>query len=219
MSDFLLSEGVREQIRSILERTNDIERENVDDAISHIDLTLDTALILEKSGNPTESKAELAALHQSIVKLRGKIHALSLDSKLALNGYFNEGDAEQSDADQIAEFPRPRGSKFAKFLINAEAMVIAVSESFSEIDVPRGRRVHFRARSIALDLYDSLVEVGIKVTTSDKGPFMAILQVALSELFHTRQEASYRRHGLWACNVRNKKLEVNWASMKVDTQK
>ena len=122
------------EIRNILKKTNKIEPAQMDDAIWCIDASLGNAEILEKSGNPTESKAELAALHQSIVKLRGKIHALSLDSKLALNGYFSEGDAEQSDANQIADFPRPRGSKFAKFLIYAEAMEIAVFESLSEID-------------------------------------------------------------------------------------
>ena len=216
MSNFVLSEDTRLEIRKILERTTKIEPEQMDDAISCIDASLGNAGILEESGKSKESRSELAALHKSIVQLLGKIRALSLDSKLALDDYFNEGDDEQSFANQIAGLSRQKGERLDKLQIYAEAMEKAASDALSEIKVRLGARPNFNARSIAFHLRESLEDFGIKVTSYDDGPYMAILYYAISELVPTEKDESYRRHGLWAISVTDIS-EVDLASMTVDT--
>jgi len=217
VSNFVLSEDARKQIRLTLEVTNVIEREYIDDVISHIDASLGNAGILEESGKSKESRSELAALHKSIVQLLGKIRALSLDSKLALDDYFNEGDDEQSFANQIAGLPRQKGERLDKLQIYAEAMEKAAVGALSNIRVKRGARPNFNARSIAFHLRESLEDFGINVTSYDVGPYMAILHVALSELVPTEKDESYRRHGLWAISVTDLS-EVDLTSMTVDNE-
>lgn len=221
----MLSKKARDEIRIALVKTKKIEPEKMDETIQFIDSSIGIAEILEKSGNPMDSANELSALHQSIVRLLEEIRALSPDGKLALDHYINEGEGEQTVANKIASLRRQRGSGFpklkihAKFQIYAEEMEKAASNALSEINVPRGRPVKFNARSIALHLHEALKDLGIEITTTDKGPFMAILKEALSELVPTEEGEAYRRHGLWAVSVEKKKLEVNWASMRVDTEK
>lgn len=218
MSNFVLSENTRIEIRKVLKKTKKIEPEQMDDAIWCIDASLVNAEILEESGKSKESRSELAALHKSIVQLLGKIRALSLDSRLALDDYFNEGDDKQSFANQIAGLPRQKGERLDKLQIYAEAMEKAAVGALSNIRVKRGARPNFNARSIAFHLRESLETYGIKVNKYDNGPYMAILHVALSELVPTEKDESYRRHGLWAISITNIS-EVDFASMTVDNQK
>ena len=218
MSNFVLSENTRIEIRKALKKTKKIEPEQMDDAIWCIDASLVNAEILEESGKSKESRSELAALHKSIVQLLGKIRALSLDSRLALDDYFNEGDDKQSFANQIAGLPLQTGERLDKLQIYAEAMENATSNALSEINVRRGPPLNFNARSIALHLRESLETYGIKVNKYDNGPYMAILRDALSELIPTESGQAYRRHGLWAISVKDIS-KVDFASMTVDNQK
>ena len=206
------------EILNILNKTNQIETAQMDDAIWCIDASLVNAEILEESGKSKESRSELAALHKSIVQLLGKIRALSLDSKLALDDYFNEGDDEQSFANQIAGLSRQKGERLDKLQIYAEAMEKAAVGALSNIRVKRGARPNFNARSIAFHLRESLETYGIKVNKYDNGPYMAILRDALSELIPTESGQAYRRHGLWAISVKDIS-KVDFASMTVDNQK
>ena len=218
MSSFVLSEDARIHIRNTLEKTKEIEAEQMDEAIQFIDSSIGNAEILEISGNPTESAKELSELHESIVGLLEEIRALSLDSKLALDGYFTKGDGEQSVTNKISGFPRLRSSKYTRFIDFAEAMEKAASNASSEINVRSGRTVNFKAKSIAIHLRESLECLHINLSTYDDGPYMSILRVAFSELVPTKKGAAYRRHGLWAMKV-DDMSEFNWASMKDDTQK
>lgn len=213
----MLSEDARGQMRLTLKGMKGIEREHIDDVISHIQASLVNASILEESGNPKGTKSEIKALHKAIERLLPTIRNLSVESKLALNDCLNKLDNEQKHSDFFpASLPRNR-TETLDLQIYAEIMEKAAAGALSNINVKLGASINFKARAIAIHIRESLEEFGIDITTTDDRPFMAILNVALSDLLPTKKDASYHRHGRWAKSVENIS-EVNWASMTVDNK-
>lgn len=217
MSNFVLSEEARKQIRLTLEVTNAIEREYIDDVILHIDGSLVNASILEKSGDSMGTKSEINALHKAVEKLLPTIRDLSVESKLALNDCLDKLDNEQKHSIFFpASLPCNR-TETLDFQICAEIMEKAAAGALSSISVKRGASNSFKARAIAFHLRESLEDFGIEITTTDTGPFMAITDIVISELLPTEKNTAYSRHGKWAAKVSNLS-DVNLATMEVDTQ-
>ena len=217
MSNYVLSEDTRLEIRNILKKKTAIEPQRIDDAIWCIDASFGSASILEASSNPREVRDELDVLRRSIVRLLGKIRALSLDSKLMLDDCGNE-EEDMSDR-QPVNFPNSavKGEGLHKLQTCAEATEKAVSAALSDVRVRRGARPNFNARSVAFHLLETLENFGIAVTSYDSGPYMNILSLALAELIPTEKKESYGRHGKWAISVGDL-AEVNLESMTVGNQ-
>jgi len=217
MSNYVLSEDTRFQIRYILEKNTAIERQRIDDAIWCIEASCGSALILEASSNPGEVRDELVALRLSIVRMLRKIRALSLDSKLMLDDCDNEED-DMSNR-QLKNFPisAVKGEGLHKLRTYAEATEKAAGDALSSVTVRRGPRPNFNARSVALHLRETLEDFGIPVTSYESGPYMEVLRLVFSKLIPTEKDESYWRHGKWAISVKDLS-EVDLASMTVGSQ-
>ena len=200
------------RIREILTVNTDLEHGRIDDAIWCIEASVESAKILEGSGNPKESRDELTALHRATAVLLRKIHTLSTDTKMALDLFvstdgFEPQTSKHRRLKQTSQFPFQGGEGLRRLQFYAEAIKKAASNTLAEIKVKRkvkpGGKPNFKGRSIAFHLRETFEDFDVPVTSTDSGPYMEILDIVFSELLPTDEQQAYIRHGKWAVSLKD----------------
>lgn len=191
-----LSQSTKDAIQDILTRLANLDSDSAEQLVYRIELMCGAWTPDDEVGQPSSIKKEIAALHESIDKLKSALGGLSIHALSTLSGCLDDQSADRD----VLEYDSgdPRGSTLADIRHQAEIVGKVAAMALSGIEVSRGARPKVAARLTAYFVAECLWDSGLDVTTYEDGLYFQILRYIFEETMPDIGEEAYRRHGNWA---------------------
>ncbi len=213
-----LSEKGFARIRTELSNAGVVKLQELDEALFQIDCACCHAFNMEQTGDPKEMRAEITTALNQADKLLDVTGKLSLYSRLAIQDAGSE-DFNQIDPDTRKYFGTGiTGEGLQNLKLHIAVFRRLASIALEEIDVHRGAPINVFARALALEIRLAFEEIGLGINSYDDGTYMRILEIIFEELISDSTPESHRRHGTWALSIADPDNEIDWYTMRRDSQ-
>jgi len=215
-----LSEKGFARIRTELSNAGVVKLQELDEALFQIDCACCHAFNMEQTGDPKEMRAEITAALDQADKLLDVTGKLSLYSRLAID----DADGIIEDPDEVDPDTRKyfgagiTGEGLQNLQLHIKVFRRLASGALEEIDVHRGAPVNITGRALALEIRLAFEEIGLGINSYDDGTYMRILEITFEELISDSTPESHRRHGTWALSIADPDNEIDWYTMRRDSQ-